>query len=331
MSSVYRPLVRRAWSITWQEKRLWLFGLFAAVVVSGGELNMLFRNLERLQALGVWADAARAHGIAALPLSFVEVGGYTPGFYFVVAFFLALTLFLLWFAVVAEGALVWGIERARRRAEITIEEGITQGKKLWGKSAALTVGLHIGAQLAWVLFALPPFLLFLSLGSSVWYTLFLMVAFLCLIPAGFIIALLFRLALAAAVIEQEPAGAAIVTAWKLFRAHWLVLLETVVVLVVGTTLAAILALSAAAVGLTLLFGPLMLLSFVVGAPAVLSLVVGLAFFVFLLCLLLVGAILATFQQAVWVLLFVRLRESPPLAKLVRLIAERSHFLGRPGA
>lgn len=330
MSSVYRPLLRRAWSITWQDKHLWLFGFFTAVVVSGGELNVIARNLDRLQEIATWADKARAASFSSLPVSLSNLAVYTPGFYVVVAIMLILILFLLWFAIVSEGALVWGIERVRRRTDIRIEEGMIQGKKLWGRTAALTAGFYIGAHLAWALFALPPFLLFMGLGSSAWFTLFLIIAFIGLIPVGFIVTLLFRLSLTVAVVEQETAIKAIAIAWRLFRAHWLVLLETVVLLMAGTTLAAILALSAAAVGLALLFGPLILLSFVAGAPAVLNVIIGLALFLFLLVLLAIGAILATFQQAVWVLLFVRLRESPPLSKLVRFIAARHGLFGVTG-
>ncbi|KKW34035.1 hypothetical protein A3J43_04230 [Candidatus Uhrbacteria bacterium RIFCSPHIGHO2_12_FULL_54_23] len=323
MSSVYRPLLRRAWSITWQEKHLWVFGLFTAVIVSGGELNMLVRNLNRLQSLGTWADTVRAEGFSFVPRSLAALAGWPAGWYAALAALIALVLFLLWFAVVAEGALVGGIERARRRADMSLAEGIAHGKKLWGKVAVITAGFHLGAHLAWALFALPPFLLFLAFGSSLWFTAFLIVAFLCLIPAGLAIALLFRLSLAAVVVEQQTLRAAWGCAWELFRAHWLVLLETVILLTAGTTLAAIVALAAAAVGLALIFGPLLLLSFVTGAPAVLSIVVGLALVLFLFALLWVGAVLATFQQAVWVLLFVRMRESPPLAKLVRFFALRA--------
>jgi Na+/phosphate symporter len=142
------------------------------------------------------------------------------------------------------------------------------------------------------------------------------------------IALLFRLALAAVVVEQEPPVRALGTAWALFRDHWLILLEVVVMIMIGTSLAAVVALSAAAVGIVLLFGPLVLLSFVGGAPVVLSIVLGLAALLFLLSLFAVGAVLATFQQAVWVLLFVRLKESPPLSKLFRFFAAHSRIFGR---
>ena len=320
MSSVYRPLLRRAWSLTVHAKHLWLFGLFSALLVSGGEINVLLRNFDRLNALGVWASSVRERGFDLSFPMFTPWVGLPSGFYIVSAFLLLLVCFLIWFALVSQGALIWGIERERRRAHCHIEEGITAGKRGFWRTTALSMGFHLVTSLAWAIFSLPPFLLYLAFGSSAWYTIFLLVSFVCLIPIGLLCSLLYRLALVASLTESLSPLDALRSAWKLFLAHWLVVVETAIILTLGTTLAAIVALSVAVVGIIIIFGPLALLSFIIGVPLAVSLTLGAAVIAFFLSIMGVGALLATFQQAVWLLLYTRLKESPPFAKLVRVIA-----------
>jgi hypothetical protein len=301
-------------------KHLWLFGLFSALLVSGGEINVLFRNFDRLNALGVWASSVREWGFDFSMLTFTPWLGLPSGFYIVSAFLLLLVCFLIWFALVSQGALIWGIERERRREHCRIEEGVSAGKRAFWRTITLTVGFHLVTSLAWAIFSLPPFLLYLAFGSSVWYAIFLLVSFACLVPIGLLCSLLYRLALVASLTESLSPLDALRSAWKLFLAHWLVVMETVIILTLGTTAAAIVALSIAVLGIIIIFGPLVLLSFILGVPLAVSLTLGAAVIAFFLSIMCVGAILATFQQAVWILLYSRLKESPPFAKLVRVIA-----------
>ncbi len=301
-------------------KHLWLFGLFSALLVSGGEINVVFRNFDRLSALGVWASSVKERGFDFSVFTFTPWLGLPAGFYIVSALLVVLVCFLVWFAFISQGALIWGIERERRREHCRIEEGVTAGKRAFWRTAALTVGFHLVTSLAWAIFSLPPFLLYLAFGSSAWYAIFLLVSFVCLVPIGLLCSLLYRLALVASLTESLSPVDALRSAWKLFLAHWLVVVETVIILTLGTTAAAVVALSLAVVGIIIIFGPLTLLSFILGVPLAVSMSLGAAVIVFFLCIMGVGALLATFQQAVWILLYTRLKESPPFAKLVRIIA-----------
>jgi len=319
MSSVYRPLFRRAWTISWQARSLWLFGFFTAILVGGGGVNVLFRNFERLGAIGAWATAVRDGGrFVAIPWG--TLAGLSPGFWLVAGLVLLLTVFLVWFSLVAQGALIRGTERERKRDHVSLQEGIAYGRSCFPRLLFVTLAFHIISQVAWFLVSLPPFLLYLATGHSFWYTAFIVIAFVCLVPLTFVLLIVYRMASVAVVVEGMQALRAITFAWQLLASHWLVLLEVEILLTIVISLVAIVAVSLVMMGVVILFGPLVLFGYFYEIPLLLTTSLGVSVAAFFIALAGLGAILALFQQAVWTLLFIRLRESPPYAKLVRVAA-----------
>ena len=43
--SLYRPILKKAWSISKRYKSLWFFGLFATIISSGGEYEIISRSI----------------------------------------------------------------------------------------------------------------------------------------------------------------------------------------------------------------------------------------------------------------------------------------------
>src|SRR3990167_11185977 len=43
----YRNILKQSWRLTWRNKYLWIFGIFAALLGNGGELEILFNTLFR--------------------------------------------------------------------------------------------------------------------------------------------------------------------------------------------------------------------------------------------------------------------------------------------
>src|SRR3989338_4797304 len=41
----YRNILKQAWTLTWRNKYLWWFGIFAALLGNGGEFEILFNNI----------------------------------------------------------------------------------------------------------------------------------------------------------------------------------------------------------------------------------------------------------------------------------------------
>ena len=319
MTTVYRSLFRRAWTLTWHSKHLWLFGLLSALLMGGGELNVLFRNTERIARLGEWAYMVRAgeRGLTAWRLqSLIDL---PTGMYVVGVACVLVAGIVLYFALVAQGALIRGIDRERRERQ-TLSLGLREGKKYVGRIALLTLYYHVGAGAVWAIVCLPPFLLYLAFGSSFWFILFLLIAFVCLVPVALALTLLYRFAMIICVCEDVPVQESVLRALRLARTNWIIMLELAVFLTLGVTAAALVGVSLIVIAVLILFGPLMMFGYVFSAPLVFT-ASGLAAVIFLLIgVASFGAIVAVFQQTAWVYLYYRVRENPPYAKIVRTLA-----------
>ncbi len=51
-TQVYRPIFKKAWEITKQNRFLWIFGLFAALAGNGGIYEILFKGFGRIVGKG---------------------------------------------------------------------------------------------------------------------------------------------------------------------------------------------------------------------------------------------------------------------------------------
>jgi len=47
-TTLYRPFLREAFAITWKRKSLWIFGIFAALISTGGVVDVVWRSLEKV-------------------------------------------------------------------------------------------------------------------------------------------------------------------------------------------------------------------------------------------------------------------------------------------
>ena len=49
---IYRSLLRDAWLVTWQRKSLWVFGIFAGLLFSGGVIDMMLSGFHKITQTG---------------------------------------------------------------------------------------------------------------------------------------------------------------------------------------------------------------------------------------------------------------------------------------
>ncbi len=287
--------------------------------MGGGELNVLFRNTERIARLGEWAYMVRTGERGLIAWRLQSLIDLPAGMYVVGVVCAIIAGIVLYFALVAQGALIRGIDRERREQQ-TLSFGLREGKKYVGRIALITLYYHGAAGVVWAIVSLPPFLLYLAFGSSIWFILFLLVAFVCLVPAALALTLLYRFAMIVCVCEDLPVQESILRAFRLARTNWIIMLELAVFLTLGVTVVALVGVSLMVIAVLVLFGPLMMFGYVFSAPLVFT-ASGLAAVVLLLIgVAAFGAIMAVFQQTSWVYLYYRVRENPPYAKIVRTLA-----------
>ena len=145
--ALYRPILKQAWQITLKYKHLWFFGLFAALVSSGGEYEIIMHAINAPSNEGIsgaimsglangWSEGAKVGGINLL-VGFWQT--LTPGSASLIiillglALTISLTLFLIWLSTVSQIGLIRNayllIGKAKIIRKPNINEGIDFGMK----------------------------------------------------------------------------------------------------------------------------------------------------------------------------------------------------------
>lgn len=294
---LYRPFFLDAWRLTWERKRLWIFGIFAALLSTGGVVDVAWRTLERVERaeslLVNLADASfMGYGLAASYIGQMAALGPERGSALVIAATL-IGLLLLIMAVLSQGALVLGI-----RAKTLEDPHALRAQAAGHFWSLLLIGLFNKIVMA-VLMVLMTLVLWLSAFSgdpadvAVFFTLLVL-----FIPATVVVSIIYLFALIDTVETGDHPLQAIHTGARLFARQWLSALEFglllfALVLVAGVAFIALLVLLLVPYSIlfsaTLLTGSFSLFLFI-------NVLFALAL---LLAILLFGGALVTFQYGAW--------------------------------
>lgn len=221
---IYRPLLREALRLTWERKSLWVFGLFAGLVTSGGMLDAAGRDLSRVMgARELFEDAlagvvpfADTFSAWVRQVQLLEPARVTGTL--TVAVLLALALVAA--ALLSQAALIRGLAcKEDRPFHHTLREG---RPFLW---RLLALGLAGKAVRALLLACVAlPLVLFVVRGGVADAWLYA-VSFLVGFPLAVAANLVFTLASVDAVREDRGAAHAFVHALGRFAGAWLPALE----------------------------------------------------------------------------------------------------------
>src|SRR3989339_452902 len=301
----YTNILKQSWDITWKNKYLWFFGLFAALLGNGGDLDIIVRGFDhdnkffmfgwqQFSQTGIFNKNIFAN-IALLsvkePLTLFLSLGTLLIFTFMVGF-------LIWMIISSQIAIVSNSVRIITGKKHNIKEGIKKGEENFWKVFIFS----------FILFAL--FIKEAMLQSVIYVVLFILFLILAVI-LSFIIkyAICFVIIKGYTVINSLRAG------WCLFVKNWLISLEMAFLLFVLNFLVVFL--------LAPFFFVFLIFSKVVLYFGVWFLFVSSAC-LFLLIVALVGAILSTFQISSWTSLFVGLISRGGVSKLIRLFEKNKN-------
>lgn len=324
-SQVYRPIFRRAWEITKQNRFLWLFGLFAALAGNGGVYEILIKGFERIVSEGgtvPQSSWAWITGILSSP-RLEDIYVRSPLFVSLlwVLFFaiLAALGFLIWLIITSRGGLIASVKKIASRKKTNMREGWAEGKKYFWPVLGLNVlskALIFGLL---ILITIPAMLYLTGQGRNVGSNLLLYIlAFVVFTALALFISFMAVYASCFVVIGSKTFVEAIRASWKMFIKNWLISIEMAILLFLITIGA----------GLGIVFFsvlymiPVALLLF---AFSYLELTIGFWFIVFLatlgwfLALFFAGAVLSTFQFSSWTLLFMELDKKKIWSKLLRFV------------
>ncbi|MGB0757512.1 MAG: hypothetical protein ACPGO5_03585 [Patescibacteria group bacterium] len=325
MKQFYRNLLKKSYLIVRRYKFLWFFGVFAAMMGNGREVQMLFRAGEVVPNLPTefsdWGQFFLEYTPAELIGAFWDLFVLNPSLAFpLFGILLAVIIFMVWLIMLSQGALVHSTARVQSNKAIDFKTVFsTVHDKIW-EVFALNIFTRVILYGALALLILPfSGLLMVNDGNAVGLFGITLLSFLIIVPLAMVVNFVLKYALVYAVVDGEKTWSAFQKAWQLFWKYWLVSLEFAIVMFVLNILVVL----GMFVGLFFLAVPFMAVGVVLiasGFAGLANLALILALLIFMIIIALVGAGWAVFQYSAWTLLFFELKKGKAYSKLHRIVA-----------
>jgi hypothetical protein len=325
--TLYRDVLRQAWDVSWRHKYLWFFGLFAALLGNGGELDFLFRifNQEKGGFISMY-KAYAATGIFSLQALgnfgqlFIEQPGKLAVLIFVILLVLAISIFLVWLAITSQVALVSGsalVSSSKKPARFSIGGLIDDSKTKFWKVLLLNILARAFMLLIVFLFS-DAFLRVVFNNNALAFGVSYFVLIVIAILAALVVSYVVKYSIAYIAIKDEKLFPALRKGFSLFADNWLVSIEMAILIFLIYFLATV----GAIIVLLALGTPLIFLAYLLGKYVSIiffTLFMGIGGLLLVVFLAFAGALIATYQTSAWTVLFIRLTGRGAESKLVRIV------------
>lgn len=327
----YRSIIRQAIITAWHHKYLWFFGLFATLLSSNFEIELVNRFIngaDTTSTIQRWLDTGILSGQTwqnFIELARVDFSSFISIVILVIVL-IALSITIIWLAIVSQVGLVSSSDKVI---------GSAKKATVNTKQQDISVGLQAGRAHFWpVLFlnvlvralvyglaatTVVPVLLWAS-KQTVSFSLFYLVIFLVFFAIALAISLIAKYAIAAIVLKKQKLAVAISSAWDLFWKNWLVSLEMAFILFAISLLATFAILTLILV-IAIPFVFLHYLTLAIGSYILWMLIIILGVIIFFTILVLGGSIVTVIQTTAWVSLYNQLNNKGVASKLERVFGE----------
>ncbi|MFH1559524.1 MAG: hypothetical protein ABIC19_03325 [Patescibacteria group bacterium] len=308
MKFLYRSILRQALKITWRLKFLWFFGIFASLLLSGEEYDILLRNFNTVTNI---EDQIRnlkgnfnTNFVADTWQGFASY--FNNNIFSTILVILAILLIaavILFLIMASHAAIINATARFRRGEKVEFLDGFIIGwKKFWSlfRLNLLTQVILYGFLLVP---GIPLAIIYVKTGHFVWLGILSLISFLILIPFNIFISFITRYASIYVVLQGEKVWASVKKSLILFRKNWLITLENA----------------------TLIYIINFFISFFIIGTLIYSELpfTQIGYIIYFFIVLFIGAVLATFQFSVWTELFSYLDEGQGVPKIIRLFKGKS--------
>jgi len=334
---LYRRILSQAWKMTWQNKYLWFFGLFALLFCTGGEYNILVRifsgniNQPMMPAFQRFSET----GIFS-PKIFSNIGTIMnndpAAFLKVILVFIivaVLSVFLIWLSVVSQAALVSLVSSLAGKKISAAKQGavaknisdnfrnnILRGHNKFWPVFGLNVINKLVVYAAFVLVSLPIVLTMGKSQPSVVIILYVL-AFIVFVPAALSLSFIFKYAIAYTVIKGSKFKDALNSALELFKENWLISLEmSFILFILNFAVSLVVILLVLSLVIPFVFLAITAANIIGSAAYVLAIILELI--IILSIIILSGSVISTFQIASWTGLFVELINKGGVSKIIRI-------------
>lgn len=319
--SIYRETLKSAWDIAKNNKILWIFGLFAALLGNGGEYQILAQAAEKVGRDSILSPFSQL-GSASFWRGIYQISVYNP-IDFILSLIVVLSLlflvgFIIWLVMTSQVALISAVYKKILKKNVNFQDEISSSKEKFVPILAINVLAKLLIGFILFLIGLPLLLLASKINSALVLFLYIII-FILLIPAAFIISFLAKYSAAYIVLKNKCLIDAIRSAWELFLKNWIISLEMAFILfllniVIGFAVILIITLIALPFIAMAIIYSFAGLQFAFWMVIILISVISLAIIGF------TGAILSAFQWSGWIILFKRLTSKETvLSKIERSV------------
>ena len=323
----YRQILQQAWDHTKTHRWLWLFGLFAALIVgNGGEIDIYFNHLGTLTesksflSPSFWLSGAGVQFVNLWQV-ILNLAGWQLG----LAIFgiSILSLVVVWFIVTAQIALIYAANNSSKPEVLNFKNCIKAAQKYWWSIFVLNVIQKVFIFGLLLVLAVPWLAAFLQFRVSCYEIMYLLFSFLILVPLAMLVSFLSKYTANYIITSNQRLLPALGSAWKLFRHNWLLSLEMASLIF---TLNLLVSFSLLVVYI-LTSSPFIILSTVTGIAAnsfsgFLSFIL-IAYLILVILIVLLGAIFSAFQWSAWTMLFKEISVGRGQSKITRWFAKKN--------
>ena len=298
---IYRSLLRDAWLVTWQRKSLWVFGIFAGLLFSGGVIDVLLSGFHRITQAGSLLQNLMDQtfiGYEYLSQFLLYLAHVNPTqLKFVLLLIVLVTLGLIIAGVISQAALIHASGSAPAHPHHIRRTVLPH---VWD---VLLLNILVKTLSAiFITLVTLPILLFGLVGNQAYSIVF--IHFLLYIPAVLCIHILFMLTLISLIETHDSLLHALHSAWKIFQKHWFSALEFSLILFI-LVLSATLILSASISLISFAIGPAIKQLFLVSPFLVTWFTVLFLAMCFAAVFLSFGGMVVTFQYSAWRMFYQR--------------------------
>ena len=313
---LYRQIIKEAWQITWHQKTMWVLGLFAAFIATGGALEVFSRHLNLVFTPHVpffWGEKVGwFKDVTIWPLAIML---------FLIC--LGLMVFVAFMSVRSFISLIIATDKYKADDKIDLDKIWHGGeKKFWGVLSVVVL-FKIIIFLAGILSTFPLWLIWTGNTWAGWVWIY-PVMFLLGVAVAVVSSFLMVLTSAYLTLKRYTFGKSLKMAWQLFLNHWLVSLEMAVVIFFVNVLFGLISVA----GMVVIAIPTFLFV-MMGIFIFLPVLTNVAFFLggllAILLILWIAGFLGAFHAVSWTLLFKRMEEGKAISKIHRLV---DNLIGR---
>jgi len=320
MNSIYRPILKQAVQMVFKFKYLWFFGLFAALLGNGGAYNFGLQNLDKVENQGAWMMNLK-QVISDVPTYSWDFVGIFQSWSLSDALVFLLVIvagaFFIWLSIASEGALIHGLKQGLKGKGSLFKEAMQRGSHKFWPIAVLYIILNVVLFIAVSIILTPFVILTQNIQDAFLQLMAVMVSFIILVPVGVMFYFVVKYAEFYVINEDKHVGAALASAWGIFKKNWVASLEMGILLFLINILTS-LALVIVLIFLALPFVLLWLVASTVASETFVMLVLVLGLLTFIAVMFFYGLVINIFQNASWLILFEKLKGGAVESKVERV-------------